>query len=41
MSNNYFDSLVLAFLKFYYWPYFIVGNIDNFKEIILGKNICK
>jgi len=27
------DSLVRAWVMMYYWPYFLIGNADNFKEI--------
>lgn len=41
MYTQFFDLGVELFLKAYYWPYFILGNLDTFTDIVLGKNICK
>ena len=34
MINNYLDLCALNFVRFYFWPYFIIGNADNIKDII-------
>ena len=33
------DEMVRSWLMMYYWPYFLIGNGDNLKELI--PNLCK
>jgi len=31
--NWWFDEYARQWIVLYYWPYFLVGNADTFKEI--------
>ena len=35
-----FDELVRQWVIMYYWPYFLAGNVDNWKEIASLKPFC-
>ena len=35
------DQAISTFLKTYYWPFFVAGNLDNWKEMLMPKTICK
>ncbi len=34
LLNNMLDQYALLWIKMYYWPYFLAGNMDNIKEIM-------
>lgn len=44
-SNLMLDQYPRFFLIMWYWPYFVIGNVDNWfnvpQEIFNLKNICK
>lgn len=31
--SDVLDQIALNWIMMYYWPYFLAGNADNFKEI--------
>ena len=33
-ANNMLDQYALLWIKMYYWPYFVAGNLDNWKDIM-------
>jgi hypothetical protein len=39
LMNDMLDEMTRGWVMLYYWPFFLAGNIDNFKE--LGSNLCK
>lgn len=42
LLNNMLDQYALFWIKMYYWPYFMAGNMDNIKEIMgMGPNGLK
>jgi len=32
--NNYLDQCAAVAVLCYFWPYFVIGNADNIKDII-------
>jgi hypothetical protein len=34
VSNQIFDQCMLGVVMAYFWPYFLIGNADNIKDII-------
>jgi len=34
VSNQIFDQFMLGCIMAYFWPYFLIGNADNIKDII-------
>ncbi len=43
--SNVLDEWTRLSLVMFYWPYFVAGNLDNWKDLSLGFtknfNICK
>ena len=35
------DLFVLLFLKSYYLPFFLIGKMDNYVDLLTGKNLCR
>jgi hypothetical protein len=33
------DEMMRGWIMLYYWPFFLTGNVDNFKE--LSSNLCQ
>jgi hypothetical protein len=34
LLNNTFDQCMMGCVMAYFWPYFLIGNADNIKDII-------
>jgi len=34
LLSNMLDQYALLWIKMYYWPYFVAGNLDNWKDIM-------
>ena len=39
--NNFLDEWARISLVMFYWPYFVAGNFDNWKELFAPKTICR
>jgi hypothetical protein len=39
MMEDMLDELARMYCVMYFWPYFLIGNVDNLKE--LSSNLCK
>jgi hypothetical protein len=33
MMDDVLDEMMRGWIMMYYWPFFLAGNADNFKEI--------
>lgn len=36
--NNMFDELARQWIMLYYWPYFVVGNLDDWMKLGMTLN---
>ena len=34
LVNSWIDFCVLTGLRIHFWPYFLIGNADNIKDIV-------
>lgn len=41
IAGWWIDQSINNFLKLYYWPFFVAGNLDNWKELFVPRTICK
>jgi len=39
-SNTLLDNLAWAGVLMYFWPYFVAGQLDNWKELASLKPFC-
>ena len=37
ITNNVLDEWARLYLVMFYWPYFVAGNIDNWKELFICR----
>lgn len=44
LLNNMIDELARQWIMLYYWPYFVIGNQDAWKDILtwnFPSTLCK